>query len=287
MAHAIWKGAVTFGLVHMPVGLYSATRDSGIDFQWLDRRTLDPVGYKRYNKRTGRELKMQDIVKGVRQSDGRYVVVTEAEVRAAFPKSTQTIEIESFVKRSELPLMLLERPYYLQPAAKSEHVYALLRETLRAADVVGIARIVIHNKEHLAALMAADGALVLEVLRWAGDLRPAKALAPPGAAAARLKEGELQMARRLVAQMTGTWQPQRYSEDFSRRIDTLIKKKLAAGNVKRVEALEAPAVGEEPSNVIDLSELLRRSMQERRGPAKSASSRRKPPARRAARGKAA
>ena len=287
MAHAIWKGAVTFGLVDMPVGLYSATRDSSIDFQWLDRRTLDPVGYRRYNKRTGRELKMEDIVKGVRQRDGRYVVVTDAEVRAAFPKSTQTIEIESFVKRSELPLVLLERPYYLQPAAKAEHVYALLRETISGADVGGIARIVIHNKEHLAALVAVGNALVLEVLRWAADLRPTSALTLPGAAAARLKAGELQMARRLVAQMTGPWQAQRYNEDFSRRMDTLIKRKLAAGKAKAVESLEAAPTAEPPSNVIDLAQLLRRSMQERRAPAKSSRARQKNPGGRAARVKVA
>src|SRR5208282_3016626 len=93
MARAIWKGAITFGLVHLPVALYPAAQDSGIDFDWLDRRTLDPVGYKRYNKRTGRELKQEDIVKGVRQANGEYVVVSDEEVRAAFPKSTQTVEI--------------------------------------------------------------------------------------------------------------------------------------------------------------------------------------------------
>jgi DNA end-binding protein Ku len=287
MAHAIWKGAVTFGLVHMPVALYSATRDSSIDFQWLDRRTLDPVGYRRYNKRTGRELKMEDIVKGVRQRDGRYVVITDAEIRAAFPKSTQTIEIESFVKRSELPLVLLERPYYLQPAGSAGHVYALLRETIRAADVAGIARIVIHNKEHLAALVAVEGALVLEVLRWAGDLRTEKSLTLPSGAAARLKAGELQMARRLVTQMTHPWQAQHYSEDFSRRIDTLIKRKLAAGKSQAVESLEAAPSPQVPSNVIDLAELLRRSMSERRAPAKSPRARQKSPGRRASRGKAA
>jgi len=125
------------------------------------------------------------------------------------------------------------------------------------------------------------------VLRWAGDLRPAKSLVLPGGAAARLKAGELQMARRLVAQMTGAWQPQRYSEDFSRRIDTLIKRKLAAGKVKAVESLEAMPTSEAPSNVIDLAQLLRRSMQERRAPAKSSRARRGPAGRRAARGKAA
>jgi DNA end-binding protein Ku len=282
MARALWNGAVTFGLVHMPVALFAATRDSSIDFQWLDKRSLDPVGYKRYNKRTGRELKMQDIVKGVRQADGRYVVITDEEVRAAFPKSTQTIEIDSFVKQAALPLLLLDRPYYLQPAAKAGRVYALLRETMRTAGVAGIARIVIHNKEHLAAVMVVDEALVLEVLRWDEDLRSAKSLDLPGRSeTTSLKAPELQMARRLVSEMTGPWKPQRYTEDFSKKISSLIRKKLAAGKAKQVEPLEQTPAPAEPSNVIDLGELLRRSMRERRAPAKAARRARGSPTRRA------
>jgi DNA end-binding protein Ku len=266
----------------MPVALFAATRDSSIDFQWLDKRSLDPVGYKRYNKRTGRELKMQDIVKGVRQADGRYVVIADEEVRAAFPKSTQTIEIDSFVKQEALPLLLLERPYYLQPAAKAGRVYALLRETMRTAGVAGIARIVIHNKEHLAALMVVDEALVLEVLRWDKDLRSAKSLDLPGRSeTTSLKAPELQMARRLVSEMTGPWKPQHYTEDFSKKISGLIRKKLAAGKAKQVEPLEQTPAPAEPSNVIDLAELLRRSMQERRAPAEAARSARRSPVRRA------
>ena len=284
MARALWKGAITFGLVHMPVALFSATRESGIDFQWLDRRSLDPVGYKRYNKRTGRELKMQDIVKGVRQPDGRYVVFTDEEVRAAFPKSTQTIEIDSFVKMSELPLLLLERPYYLQPAAKAERVYMLLRDVMRAADVAGIARIVIHNKEHLAAVMVIDNALVLDVLRWAEDLRSTKGLELPArGAGATPKSAELHMARQLVEEMTSPWKPQRYTEDFSRKIGGLIRRKLAAGKAKTIEPLEPSPAQSKPSNVIDLADLLRRSMHERRGPAKAARATRKSPGRRTTR----
>ena len=188
MARALWKGAITFGLVHMPVALFSATRDSSIDFQWLDRRSLDPVGYKRYNKRTGRELKMQDIVKGVRQPDGRYIVITDEEVRAAFPKSTQTIEIDSFVKMAELPLLLLERPYYLQPAAKAERVCTCCCAKPCALRMWQASRASsIHNKEHLAAVMVIDDVLVLDVLRWAEDLRLLEArLSCPPVAQARL-----------------------------------------------------------------------------------------------------
>src|SRR5579862_4620242 len=118
MARAVWSGAITFGLVNLPVGVYSATDESGVDFQWLDRRSLDPVGYKRYNKRNGRELKAADIVRGLRQANGKYVVLSDEEIRTAFPKSTQTIEISAFTAIGNLPLMLLERPYYLAPGKR-------------------------------------------------------------------------------------------------------------------------------------------------------------------------
>jgi DNA end-binding protein Ku len=235
MPRAVWKGAISFGLVHLPVSLFPATQDSGIDFQWLDRRSLDPVGYKRYNKRTGMELKMQDIVKGVRQPNGKYVVVTDEEIRAAFPKSTQTIQIESFVKRSELPFMMLERPYYIQPASKSEKVYVLLREAMREADVVAVARLVIHNKEHLAAIVISDTALVLDVLRWAGDVRSPGQLGLPGRAgsAAGIKLEERKMASQLIQQMTGAWKTCAYAEQFTGAIGTLIRRNPAAGEAHR------------------------------------------------------
>ena len=265
MPRAVWKGAISFGLVHLPVSLFPATQDSGVDFQWLDRRSLDPVGYKRYNKRTGRELKMQDIVKGVRQPNGKYVVLTDEEIRAAFPKSTQTIQIESFVKRSELPFMMLERPYYIQPAGKSEKVYVLLREAMREADVVALARLVIHNKEHLAAIVISEAALVLDVLRWAGDVRSAGQLGLPGkAGSAGIKPEERRMASQLIQQMTGAWKPRAYAEHFTDAIGTLIRRKLAAGETHAVEPLEEAPSQPPTSNVVDLTELLAKSMRARR-----------------------
>jgi DNA end-binding protein Ku len=266
MPRAVWKGAISFGLVHLPVSLFPATQDSGVDFQWLDRRSLDPVGYKRYNKRTGRELKMQDIVKGVRQPNGKYVVLTDEEIRAAFPKSTQIIQIESFVKRSELPFMMLERPYYIQPAGKSEKVYVLLREAMREADVVALARLVIHNKEHLAAIVISEAALVLDVLRWAGDVRSAGQLGLPGKAgsAAGIKPEERRMASQLIQQMTGAWKPRAYAEHFTDAIGTLIRRKLAAGETHAVEPLEEAPAQLPTTNVVDLTELLAKSMRARR-----------------------
>ncbi len=171
MPRVIWKGAISFGLVHVPVALYPASQEVGVDFDWLDKRSMDPVGYKRVNKRTGKEIAKEDIVKGIKLDDGDYVVLSDEEIKSAFPKSTQTIEIEAFVKASEIAFVLLERPYYLEPIGKGERVYALLRESMQDAGVIGIARVVMHNKEHLAALIPSGAALMLNTIRWATEMR--------------------------------------------------------------------------------------------------------------------
>ena len=155
-----WKGAISFGLVHIPVALYTATTSEGLDFDWLDRRTMEPVGYKRINKKTGKEIAAADIVKGVEIEDGQYVVLSTDEIKAAFPKTTQTIEIESFIQASEIPFVYLERPYYLAPINRGEKVYALLREALLESGRVGIARVVISTRQHLAVLVPSGPALI-------------------------------------------------------------------------------------------------------------------------------
>jgi DNA end-binding protein Ku len=262
VARAVWKGAISFALVHVPVSLYPAVQDSGIEFDWLDRRSLDPVGYKRYNKRTGKELKAPDIVKGIRQPNGDYVVVSDAEVKAAFPKSTQTIDIEAFVKAPELPTALFEKPYFVEPAGKAEKVYALLRDAMEEAQVVGIARIVMHTKEHLVCLAPSDRILVLNTMRWSSELRAAKDLKIPalGTAAAKIKPDERRMAARLIQEMSAPWQPQSHEEHFSAAIRSLVRRKLAAGEAREVKPLEEAPEARTPSNVIDLTELLARSL---------------------------
>ena len=164
----LWKGAITFGLVHIPIALHSASTEQGLNFDWLDRRSMDPVGYKRINKRTGKEVSKEDIVKGIEYADGQYVILSSDEIAAAYPKSTQTIEIETFVAASEIPFVYLERPYYVSPINKGEKVYALLREVLRKTGKVGIAKVVIQTKQHLALLVPSGPVLVLNLLRWGG-----------------------------------------------------------------------------------------------------------------------
>jgi DNA end-binding protein Ku len=273
MPRAVWKGAIGFGLVHIPVALYPASQETEVDFDWLDKRSMDPVGYKRVNKRTGKEIAKENIVKGVKHANGEYVVLSDDEVRDAYPKTTQTIEIESFVPAGDISFVYLERPYYLEPTHRAEKVYALLREAMSRASLVGIARIVMHNKEHLAALLPAGPALMLGTLRWADEIRPASQLNLPSAGHDKLKDAELKMAGELIRKMAGSWKPEQFADRFSDAIRKLVARKAAAGEAKTVQPLEeAPA---DTSNVIDLSELLRNSLQTRK---RAASAKRATPA---------
>jgi DNA end-binding protein Ku len=215
----LWKGAITFGLVHIPIGLYSATAESGIDFDWLDRRTMDPVGYKRVNKKTGKEIDKDDIVKGVKWQGDEYVVLSPEEIAKAYPRSTQTIEIEAFVDADEVPFVYLERPYYVGPVNKGDKVYALLREALKQTNKVGIAKVVIQTKQHLAVLIPCGPALVLNLLRWGGEIRSWEdlRLPPNDAKSAGVKDAELNMAKQLIEGMTAHWSADDFRDSFKDR----------------------------------------------------------------------
>ena len=266
MPRVIWKGAISFGLVHVPVALYPASQETGVDFDWLDKRSMDPVGYKRVNKRTGKEIKREDIVKGVKLDDGAYVLLSDDEIKDAFPKSTQTIEIESFVQASEIPFILLEKPFYLEPIGKGERVYALLREAMLTAGVIGIARVVMHTKEHLAALVASGPALILNTIRWAAEVRsPAELKLPaPGKAGSSLKPTELKMAAQLIADMTAPWKPETYTDTFITAVEALVEAKRTAGKTSQVTPLEDAPDQVSSSNVVDLTDLLAQSLAKRK-----------------------
>lgn len=268
MPRAIWKGAISFGLVHVPVALYPASQELGIDFDWLDQRSMDPVGYKRVNKRTGKEVAKDHIVRGVKVDSGDYVLLSDDEIRAAYPKTTQTIAIEAFVQAAEIPFTQLEKPYFLEPVAKGDRVYALLREAMLDAGVVGIARVVMHTKESLAALIPTGPALMLNTLRWAEEIREPGDIRFPPAGRKGLKDSELKMARRLIGDMTETWKPGAYTDQFTHAVAALVAERQKAGKTEAVQAMEeaAPTGG---SNVIDLAELLKQSLGGRR-PAKKA-----------------
>ena len=259
----MWKGAITFGLVHIPIALYSATAETDLNFDWLDKRSMDPVGYKRINKKTGKEIDKDDIVKGIEYGDGKYVVLTQEEISAAYPRSTQTIEIESFVDADDVPFVYLERPYYMAPTNKGEKVYALLREALRESNKVGIAKVVIQTKQHLAVLIPCGPALVLNLLRWGGEIRSWEdlKLPPVGAKAAGLKDSELKMARQLIDDMAADWSADQFRDSFREEIMKLVEIKAKAGETATVTKIEDDPSPQRSADVIDLTELLKRSLQ--------------------------
>lgn len=258
----LWKGAITFGLVHIPVGLHTASTPGGIDFDWLDKRSMDPVGYKRINKKTGKEISSENIVKGVAYEDGKYVILSADEIEGVYPRTTQTIEILRFVEASEIPFVYLERPYYVAPINKGAKVYALLRETLLKTGKVGLAKVVIQTKQHLAALVPSGRVLVLNLLRWGDEVKAVSDLNLPaaGVKAAKLTAAEMKMAEQLVKDMTGTWNPGDFKDEFRHEVMKLVHKKVKAGKTETVLQPEEDTPSTEGAKVIDLTELLKQSL---------------------------
>lgn len=267
MPRSIWKGAVSFGLVHIPVSVVSATRQSGIDFDWLDERSLDPVGYKRINKTTGKEVPSEHIVKGIEHGKGKYVVLSEDEIHNALPEATRTIDILTFVEAREISILHFEKPYYLAPDKNGEKVYALLHDTLSAAGKVGVANLVMHSKQHLAVIMPLGDALVLNTLRWADEVRSAEDVGLEGLDA-KVSKKEVDMAQRLVDDMTEQWDPEQYHDTFKDNVMALVERKLKDGKLEAVA--EEPEAEDSGADVIDLTELLRRSLGGKKDKAKEA-----------------
>ena len=287
MARALWKGAISFGLVHIPVELISASLEHELDLSMLDRRDFAPIGYKRYNKRTGKEVEWDDIIKGYEYKKDEYVVLSDEDLRQANVKATQTIAIDTFVDAVEVPLTFYEHPYYLLPAKGGEKVYALLRETLRKANKVGIASVVMRTKQHLCALVCVGDAIVLNTLRYADELRPTDDLDLPGSTlkAAGISEKELKMAMSLVEGMSDTWQAAQYHDSYRADVLALVKKKIKAKQTRTITPPAPEAEEERSDNVIDLVALLQQSLGKKmpaapvRKRTASSTSRKPPPAR--------
>lgn len=269
---AVWKGAISFGLVHIPIVLYSATAETRPKFNLIDPSTMSPVGNKQVSKTTGEAVQREELVKGIQVDEGQYVVLTKEEIRTALPKSTQTIEIESFVDAAEIPAVFFNKPYHVAPGARGQKPFALLREALERTGKAGIARVVISTKQHLAALMPSENGLVLNLLRWADEVREAPASVAEGDAASP-NERELKMAEQLVNDMADAWSPGLFHDEFKEKLNELVQAKARAGELAAVQ----PLPGEEvraSADVIDLTELLKRSLQGKPGAAAKGNGRR-------------
>lgn len=271
MARKVWNGAIVFGLVNVPVTLYPASKPNELDFDLLDKRDMAPIGYERINKRTGKAVAWDDIVKGYEYQDGRYVVMSDEDSRRANPKATQTVEILSFVDADSIEPRYFDTPYRLTPDKRGEKGYALLRETLKRAGKVGIAQVVIRTRQHLAALLPQDNFLMLQTLRYADEILPDSQLEEPPATLKAVGVGarEIKMAEQLVADMSEPWKPERYQDTYRDDLLARVKQKVKAGETELVTEPEKGGAKQEGAQVIDLMAALKRSIEsgKRRAPA--------------------
>jgi DNA end-binding protein Ku len=266
MARAMWSGAISFGLVYIPVQLHSASHANQIDLDMLDKHDFSPVGYQRINKRTGKVVDWGDIVKGYQYKKGEYVALSDEDFRQANVKATQTIEIQNFVEASDIDPMFYETPYYLAPAKGGSKVYALLREALTRTEKAAVATFVMRSRQHIAVVLPNDRALMLNTLRFADEIREPKDLDLPAASkAVGLTTAELSMAERLVNEMTGTWNPAQYSDtyrdDLMKRIHEKVRKKQMHQLTPADKSRKLPKGAE----IIDLMAALKRSLKESSG----------------------
>ena len=266
MARALWKGSISFGLVNIPVALHSAESPEELSFNQLDRRDRSPIGYKRINKKTEEEVPWDQIVRGYQYKRGNYVVVTDQDIKRANVEATQTIDLVGFVEGSQISPLYYERPYYLEPQQGGAKAYALLRETLRRTGMVGIASVVIRTRQHIAALLERNGVLVLDLLRWAHELRDPKGIDVPDEKKMRVSKQETDMAVRLVKGMAQDWDPRKFHDTFTDDLLALIRRKIASGKTEEIDESEPPAP-KRGGKVVDLMPLLKQSLEQgtRRG----------------------
>lgn len=272
MARSLWKGAISFGLVHIPVDLYSAVKQNELDLTMLDKRDFSPIGFKRYNKGNNKEVAWDNIIKGYEYTSGEYVVLSDEDLKRANVKATQTIDILAFVNAEDVPLTYYETPYYLAPGRGGAKVYALLRETLRRAGRIGIATVVIRTKQHLCALVASEDGIIMNTLRYADEIRDTEGLDLPakGLKAAGISDKELKMALSLVEGMSEEWDPSLYHDTYKEDVLALVEKKVKAGQTKSITMPSKETEAKPSTNVIDLVALLKQSLGSRPGKGRKA-----------------
>ncbi len=263
MPRAIWKGAISFGLVTIPVGLYSAIeRSERIHFRLLHDKDASPIDYKRVCEAEGVEVPWSHIVRGYEHTKGEFVVLTDEELAAARAEATQTLVIRDFVPARAIDFLYFDEPYFLALEGKAAgKSYALLRDALASAERVGVGTFVLRQREHLAALEPVGKALVLTTLRWAHEIRPADRLELP--AVGHGDKREMTLARQLIDTLATDWQPSRYKDTHHEAMQELIERKLEG------EAIAAPP-RKKPARVVNLARALEQSLKApRREPARA------------------
>jgi DNA end-binding protein Ku len=258
MARPLWTGSLSFGLVNIPIELHPAVRDTRPHFRMLHAKDRSPVKFERVCIRDGHPVAWADLVKGYEYQKGHFVVLTKEDFKAAALEKTRTVDIIDFVKADEIDDRFFETPYYLVPARGGERAYALLREAIRESGRTGIAKFILRDAQHLAAVEVIEQAIVLSVLRFAEELVDVSQLAFP--AARGVRKSELDMAKALVNSLAAPWDPAKYTDQYRENLMRIIKSK-AKGRPARLERDEEPR----HADVVDLMERLRRSLAQRGG----------------------
>ncbi|WP_413560245.1 Ku protein [Bdellovibrio sp. HCB209] len=272
---SIWKGSISFGLLNIPVTLQGAQSEKEISFSMLDKKDLSRIQYKKVNAKTGKEVPYENIVKGYEYSSGRYVIVTEDEIRKSNVKTSQTMDIEDFVAIDEIDPMFFEKPYYLVPQKGAEKGYYLLRDALASSEKVAVCKIVIRIRQHLAMIMPKGDYLILELLRFSHEIKTEKQVKYMAdvAKTAKYNPKELKMAEDLIAGMTGKWKPEQYKDTYYQDVMKTIDRKIKAGKGHKIAPVKEEHI-ETTDNVVDLMPLLQKSLAARKTAKKKAPAKR-------------
>ncbi len=253
-ARAIWSGAIAFGLINIPVKLFTATQEHELAFNQLRKGDLSRIKYMRVAANDGQEVPYEDIVKGYEIEEGVYVVIDDDDIKKAAPKKTQTIEILSFANEDEIDSTYFEKPYYLAPEKNAARAYVLLREALKKSKKVAVAKFVLRTKENLAILKPEGDALILDQIRFQSELREPDNLSLPGKDA--MSDKELDLALSLVNQLTESFNPAQYKDTFTAELKNIIEQKAKGIDITAMAAQAPAATGEE-----DLLASLRASLE--------------------------
>jgi len=281
VARTIWKGALSFGLVNIPVGLYPATSDKSIHFNQFEEGTSDRIRYKKVNERTGEEVTQDRIVRGFDLGGGEYVIMSDEELESAEPKKSRQVEITDFVDQKDIDPVYFRSSYYLAPeGAGADKAYALLRHAMSESDKIAIATLVMRNKEYLVAIRPEEDALALHTMYFSDEVRQPGQDLPELPEDADVSDRELNMAQMLIESMQNDWDPARYHDTHREKVEALIEEKRQGHEI----VLQSPA--EQPAKVVDLMEALNASIAAAAGNgskrAKSDSAPKRAPTRRAA-----
>jgi DNA end-binding protein Ku len=256
MARAIWNGAISFGLVTIPVQLVSAVRSQRPRFHLLHEKDEAPVRYQRVCERESKPVPWDQIVKGYEYEKGEYAVLTKDDFKRAAVEKTDTIDVLSFVPESAIDPRYYETPYYVAPGKGADRAYALLRETIRKTGKVGVAQLILRQSQHLAALTVKDDVFVLTLLRLADDLAATDSVKTPSGKG--LRDSEMQLAARLVDGLSGPWKPEQYKDQYAANLSAIINAKIKGKGAK--PRLGAIGAGEPKAEVADLMQRLRESL---------------------------